>query len=82
MKFRTHWFPEGYGKFAAARLAELRADLSGAFRRNAYLNVFWENDEATLRQALASSGMTLDQLRENMRREITFSQVGTGTCSR
>jgi peptidyl-prolyl cis-trans isomerase SurA len=32
-------------------------------------------DEATLRQALASAGMTLDQLRDNMRREITFSQV-------
>jgi len=32
-------------------------------------------DEATLQQALASSGMTLDQLRDNMRREITFSQV-------
>lgn len=32
-------------------------------------------DEAALRQALASAGMTLDQLRDNMRREITFSQV-------
>lgn len=32
-------------------------------------------DEATLQQALVSSGMTLDQLRDNLRREISFSQV-------
>lgn len=32
-------------------------------------------DDATLRQALASSGMTLDQLKDNLRREITYSQV-------
>ncbi len=32
-------------------------------------------DDATLQQALASSGMTLDQVRDNMRREITWSQV-------
>lgn len=32
-------------------------------------------DQATFLQALQSSGMTLDQLREKMRREMTWSQV-------
>ena len=33
------------------------------------------NDDATLREALASSGMTLDQVRENTYRELLWQQV-------
>lgn len=49
VRFRTHWYPEGLGKFAAARLDHLRQHLSPELRGDPYLRVFWENDAATLR---------------------------------
>lgn len=49
IRFRTLWFPEGFGKFAAARLWEHREHLSEADRANEYLQLLWENDRATLR---------------------------------
>jgi hypothetical protein len=49
LRFRTHWFAEGYGKFAASRLAALRDHLTPAERRDTYLNIFLENDRETLR---------------------------------
>jgi hypothetical protein len=53
VRFRTHWFPEGFGKFAAARLAELRDDLPAALLRDPYLGLFWENDARSLRERLS-----------------------------
>ena len=52
VRFRTHWFPEGLGKFAAARLAALREHLPPALRDDRYLHQFWENDPASLRARL------------------------------
>jgi hypothetical protein len=49
VSFRTHWFPEGLGKFSAARLFLLRDQLPDHVRSDPYLQIFWENDSATLR---------------------------------
>ncbi len=43
VKFRTHWFNDGYGKFSAARLAALRDHLPPEAQQATYLNVFWKN---------------------------------------
>lgn len=47
--FRTHWIDERYGKFAAARLAELESHLSAQQACDPYLNLFWEIDAASTR---------------------------------
>ncbi len=52
VRFRTHWYPEGLGKFAAARLDHLRHHLPPRLRDDQYLHVFWENDPSTLRHRL------------------------------
>lgn len=49
VRFRTLWFPEGYGKFAAARLWEHRELLSELQRSDPYLSLLWENDRTSLR---------------------------------
>jgi hypothetical protein len=50
LRFRTHWFDEGYGKFAASRLAALRDHLSPEQRRDPYLAIFLDNDRDTMRR--------------------------------
>jgi len=52
VRFRTHWFPEGFGKFAAARLAYLRDRAPKSLVEDPYLNLFWQNDAASLRSRL------------------------------
>jgi len=52
VRFRTHWFPEGLGKFAAARLAHLRPHLPPALHDDGYLQLFWKNDPESLRTRL------------------------------
>jgi hypothetical protein len=52
VRFRTHWYPEGLGKFAAARLDHLRQHLPPKLRGDPYLHLFWENDPASLRNRL------------------------------
>lgn len=47
--FRTHWYDEGYCKFAAARLAESRDQLTAQQRSDPYLNVLWQRDARTVR---------------------------------
>lgn len=49
LRFRSHWYAQGYGKFAAARLAALETRLSSAQRDDPYLRIFLEREEATLR---------------------------------
>ncbi len=49
VRFRTLWFPEGFGKFSAARLSEHRDLLPEPHRSDAYLNLLWENDRTSLR---------------------------------
>jgi hypothetical protein len=49
LQFRSHWFDEGYGKFAASRLAELTAHLSPEQLRDPYLRIFLDNDAQSLR---------------------------------
>jgi hypothetical protein len=50
LRFRTHWFDEGYGKFAAARLAALRDELTPQQQGDPYLAIFLDNDRETLRR--------------------------------
>ncbi len=50
VRFRTHWFEEGYGKFAASRLATLTEHLSASQRRDPYLAIFLDNDPQSLRR--------------------------------
>ena len=49
IRFRSHWFADGFAKFSAARLFELREALAGELRDDPYLNLFWANDPETLR---------------------------------
>jgi tetratricopeptide (TPR) repeat protein len=49
VRFRTHWIPEGMGKFAAARLADLKSSMSPQQQHDPYLALFWENDPESLR---------------------------------
>jgi hypothetical protein len=50
VRFRTHWFEEGFGKFAAARLHHLRSYVTTQEASDQYLQIFWHNDAATLRE--------------------------------
>ncbi|MCU0961502.1 MAG: hypothetical protein MUF48_15505 [Pirellulaceae bacterium] len=49
LRFRSHWHAEGYGKFAAARLAALATRLRRQQREDPYLRIFLDCDAATLR---------------------------------
>ena len=53
VRFRTLWFSEGFGKFSAARLWELRDSLTAEEQADPYLRLFWENDGPTLRQRVS-----------------------------
>ena len=50
VRFRSQWFPPGFGKFAAFRLAELCQHLPPALQRDDYLQLFLADDADTLRQ--------------------------------
>jgi len=52
IRFRTHWFTEGFGKFAAARLYEVRDRLPPETRDDPYLSLLWQNDPESLRSRL------------------------------
>lgn len=52
-RLRTHWFAEAYGKFAAARLAELRSHLSPEDAANPYVQLYLDENRATLRERVA-----------------------------
>jgi len=58
LRFRTHWFNEGYGKFAAARLAALAHKLTPDERRDPYLTIFLDNDSDTLRRRVQQHWIT------------------------
>lgn len=49
LAFRSHWFDEGYGKFAASRLAELASHLTAKQLRDPYLRIFLDKDVQSLR---------------------------------
>jgi hypothetical protein len=49
VRFRSQWFPPGYGKFAGFRLAELAAQVPASIQREPYTQLFLANDEETLR---------------------------------
>ena len=61
VRFRTHWFDEGYGKFAASRLATLTRRLSARQRRDPYLNIFLDNDSGSLRRRVREYWLQLAQ---------------------
>ncbi len=43
IRFRTHWFPEPFGRFAAYRLWQLRDHLSAHQRPDALLQCYWSS---------------------------------------
>ena len=51
-RFRTHWFANGYGKFSAARLYELRDELPVECRNDPYLSLFLVADNRELRTSV------------------------------
>jgi hypothetical protein len=63
--FRTHWFTEGLGKFAAARLAALQAHLNSEQRRDPYLALFLANDPTTLRERVRQHWLTAARAAES-----------------
>ena len=67
LRFRTHWFDEGYGKFAASRLAALHDALTPQQQQDPYLAIFLNNDRDTLRRRVQQYWIT--QAREAQRRE-------------
>jgi hypothetical protein len=67
LRFRTHWFDEGYGKFAAARLAVLSDELTPSQQCDPYLTIFLDNDRDTLRRRVQQYWISL--AREAQRRK-------------
>ncbi len=65
VRFRTHWFEEGYGKFAASRLAMLAGHLSAAQRSHPYLAIFLDNDAPSLRQRVQAYWLGLARQSES-----------------
>ncbi|QDV11670.1 hypothetical protein CA51_15430 [Rosistilla oblonga] len=55
VRFRTHWFRESEGKFAAARLQELGADL----QHDSYLRLFRESKDQGLRSRVTNYWMRI-----------------------
>ncbi|MFO0869253.1 MAG: SMI1/KNR4 family protein [Pirellulales bacterium] len=51
--FRTHWVADGFGKFAAARLFEWRAQVPAEAARDPYLQQYWWHDPQTLRDRIS-----------------------------
>ena len=67
LRFRSHWFDEGYGKFAASRLAVLSDHLTPQQQRDPYLHIFLDNDPDTLRRRVQQHWISL--AREASRRQ-------------
>lgn len=68
IRFRTHWFTEGYGKFAAARLLELRDRLPAKLQDDAYLLEFWGNDPESLRARIRDYWLSQAEAAEREKR--------------
>jgi hypothetical protein len=58
-RFRTHWFADGFGKFSAARLHELREQIPAPIRADSYLAIYLANDNATLRNRIRDYWLNL-----------------------
>lgn len=50
VRFRTHWFPESYGKFTAFRLYELQRSGKVHVEPDEYLQILWDSDAKSLRR--------------------------------
>lgn len=59
IRFRTHWFADGFGKFSAVRLNELRKEIPTPHRGDAYLSIYLANDNATLRNRIRDYWLNL-----------------------
>lgn len=49
VRFRTHWVADGFAKFAAARLYELREQVPADWAEDPYFQLYWRQEPATLR---------------------------------
>lgn len=54
IRFRTHWFPESYGKFAAFRLYELQRSGRVRVEPDEYLQILWGADATSLRASVTA----------------------------
>lgn len=75
VRFRTHWFEEGYGKFAASQLAKLAAHLTDQQRGDSYLSIYLDNDPTTLRARVHDHWMSRArdaEQRQDFRRAYQF----------
>ncbi|QDV68176.1 hypothetical protein Poly24_18840 [Rosistilla carotiformis] len=61
IRFRTHWFREAEGKFAAARLQDLSAHWDANLRDDPYLRLFLESKEQGLRSRVTNHWMRLGE---------------------
>ncbi len=52
IRFRTHWFPEHFGKFAAYRLHELKRDVPEDATTRSWLELYWQGDTHSLRRSV------------------------------
>ncbi len=52
VRFRTHWIPEGHGKFAAYRLAQMMEHVPPEAAEDPYLRILLDNDADNLRDRL------------------------------
>ena len=64
--FRTHWIADGFAKFSAARLYELRANVPRSVSDDPYVRLYWEQAPATLRERV--SAFWLEAARDSERR--------------
>ncbi|MDP6442791.1 MAG: SMI1/KNR4 family protein [Pirellulaceae bacterium] len=64
VRFRTHWFPAEFGKFAAARMHVLRDHLPTDWAEDAYLQLFWAGDAESLHERVKQywCGVADDQM--------------------
>lgn len=53
-RLRTHWFAEDYGKFAAARLDELRSHVPDTAVADPYVHLYLDDDRDTLRERVGA----------------------------
>ncbi|MFO0901424.1 MAG: hypothetical protein U0939_00410 [Pirellulales bacterium] len=52
--FRTHWIADGFAKFSAARLYDLRAETPQSVSGDPYVRLYWEQEPTTLRERVCA----------------------------
>ncbi|QDS87144.1 hypothetical protein EC9_13200 [Rosistilla ulvae] len=61
VRFRTHWYRESEGKFAAARLQDLHAHWNAEVQHDPYLRLFRESKDQGLRSRVTNHWMRIGE---------------------